>query len=281
MSTTRKGMSLHLGLNSVDADHYHGWDGALQGCENDARDMATITKHAGFDGTTILTEDATAAAATAAIGDAAKALRAGDLFLLTYSGHGGQVPDQNSDEPDRLDETWVLYDRQLVDDELYALWASFEPGVRIFVLSDSCHSGSAVREVIAAVRPEVLEGTMTVPPATGMRAMPRAVAQEVYEEHKAQYDAIQKQVPAGDAAEVGAHVLLISGCQDNQTSADGARNGLFTQTLLEVWAEGKYKGGHRKFWREIVERMPPWQSPNWFNVGPASPAFQRRRPFTI
>ena len=53
------------------------------------------------------------------------------------------MPDASADEPDRTDETWVLFDRQLVDDELYEMWPQFVPGVRILVLSDSCHSGTA------------------------------------------------------------------------------------------------------------------------------------------
>ena len=133
----RKGVSVHLGLNTVDPDHYRGWDGALQGCENDARDMTAIAKDAGFETTTLLTKEVTAEAATAAIAAAAEKVGPGDLFWLTYSGHGSQVPDKNSDEPDKLDETWVLYNRQLVDDELFDLWSKFQPGVRIFVLAGS------------------------------------------------------------------------------------------------------------------------------------------------
>jgi hypothetical protein len=41
----------------------------------------------------------------------------------------------------------VLYDRQLIDNELYALWARFRPGVRICVISDSCHSGTVTRDL--------------------------------------------------------------------------------------------------------------------------------------
>src|SRR5690606_41969154 len=48
-----------------------------------------------------------------------KKLQPGDLFLLTYSGHGGQLPDLNNDEADAIDETWCMYDGQIADDEIY------------------------------------------------------------------------------------------------------------------------------------------------------------------
>ena len=51
---------------------------------------------------------------------------------------GGQINDIHNDEPDGLDETWALYDRELIDDELYAMWSHFRPGGGIFILSDSC-----------------------------------------------------------------------------------------------------------------------------------------------
>jgi len=278
--TEHKGVSLHIGLNFVDPDHYQGWDGELKGCENDARDLIAIADKAGFETSLLLNGEATAEPVKAAIADAATRLEEGDLFWLTYSGHGSQVPDTNADEPDRLDETWVLFDRQLVDDELYALWSKFAPGVRILVLSDSCHSGSAIRETLDAVRPEALDGALTVPAANGMRTMPKAQQEAVYDANKALYDKVQDDVPDGDLVDVGAHVLLLSGCQDNQTSADGSRNGLFTQTLLGVWDGGKYEGAYKRFYNAIVAKMPPWQSPNWMTVGPASAGFHRRRPFT-
>jgi hypothetical protein len=80
---------------------------------------------------------------------------------------------------------------------------------------------------------------------------------------------------------VGASILLISGCQDNQLSADGDKNGLFTETLLTVWGGGAFAGGHRKFHREIVARMPPWQSPNISRVGTRDLRFERATPFTL
>jgi hypothetical protein len=80
---------------------------------------------------------------------------------------------------------------------------------------------------------------------------------------------------------VAACVLLISGCQDNQLSMDGARNGLFTGTLRRVWNGGKFRGSYRTFRQRIAERMPPTQSPDFFRVGAVDRAFERERPFTI
>src|SRR6185436_1695941 len=134
-----------IGLNSVDPGHYAGWSGELNACEADAEDMAGIAKAKKFVVTTLLTKAATRAQVTAELKNAARTLKDGDLFLLSYSGHGGQLPDLNRDEPDAQDETWCLYDGELVDDELYALLGGFTADVRVLVFSDSCHSGSVVK----------------------------------------------------------------------------------------------------------------------------------------
>ena len=135
------GISIHIGLNRVDPGHYQGWDGKLKGCENDACAMEAIASKQKFATSLLLNEQATAQAVKDAIAGAVNQLKSGDILLLTYSGHGGQVPDLNGDEEDHLDETWVLYDHELIDDELYALWGQFETDVRILLLTDSCHSG--------------------------------------------------------------------------------------------------------------------------------------------
>lgn len=265
------GISLSLGLNSVDPAHYDGWDGKLAACEADAKDMVAIAKKKGFATSNILlTKQATAEAVTKGILSAAKQLVKGDLFLLTYSGHGGQVPDKNLDEVDRMDETWVLYDRQLVDDELYQLYAKFKSGVRIVVLSDSCHSGSVTRGM-----PTWVSGQ----PAA--RAMPADVGKRTYRKNRATYDKIQGDTPNAESAKVKATVLLISGCQDNQLSLDGDRNGLFTGTMKSVWNQGKFKFGYRRFRDTIVARMPDNQTPNYYVIGTANPEFESQTPFTI
>ena len=87
-----QGISVHIGLNRVDPRHYQGWDGQLAACEADAKDMQVLAQKQKFKSSTLLlTGAATALAVSAAIQGAAKTLKSGDLFFLTYSGHGGQV----------------------------------------------------------------------------------------------------------------------------------------------------------------------------------------------
>jgi hypothetical protein len=274
-----KGISVHIGINEVDPEHYGGWDGALSACEFDAKDMQKIAKQRGFLPRLLLTSDATASAVQSAIRDAASQLSSGDFFWLTYSGHGGQVPDINHDEDegDRQDETWVLYDRELIDDELYTLWSQFEEGVRILVLSDSCHSGTVTRAT--PMMRAANAGIAAIPPRN--RLMPPEVAQRTYRRNRALYDRLQKATTPAEDADIKAAVLLISGCQDNQVSLDGSRNGLFTSRLRKVWASGKFKGGYRTFRNRIVASMPISQTPNYYKVGTRNREFERQKPFTI
>jgi metacaspase-1 len=292
-ATRPQARSLHLGLNGVSAVAYSGWDGPLSACEFDANDMAALAESRGIKPTVLLTKKATRANLLAGMRAAAKSLRAGDFFLLTYSGHGGQVPDTNGDELDGQDETWCLYDGQLIDDELYLELSRFKAGVRVLVLSDSCHSGSVTRDLPPP------------PPPPGMRAklMPAAVARRVYDEHRAFYDKLQADVAAAASkqftdpdtalAQVGAAhnatalvgrfdpaVVLISGCQDNQTSMDGAHNGAFTEQLLKVWDRAAFSGDHNAFHQRIRAALPPTQSPNLFALGPAA-AFIKQTPFAV
>ncbi|HEU4733900.1 MAG TPA: caspase family protein [Kofleriaceae bacterium] len=280
-----KGISLHIGLNSVDPRHYQGWSGPLQACEADADDMKAIAVARGFSSQQLLTAAATRNAVREAITNAAANLAAGDIFFISYSGHGGQVPDRNSDEEDAQDETWCLYDAQLIDDELYALWRTFAPGVRILVLSDSCHSGTMAKQAfLSALNATGVLHALLAPAGEqpAIRAMPDAVAQRVYRGNREFYDALQDKL-LGDKSGPSprASVLLISGCQDNQTSADGAFNGLFTSNLLRVWKQGSFTGDYRAFHKAIGDRMPPVQSPNYYRTGAPDSAFDAQAPFTI
>jgi hypothetical protein len=271
-----KGISLHIGLNSVDPNHYDGWEGTLLACEADAQDMEMIAEKEGFaERIVFLTKEASFNRVVKELERIGGSIEAGDLFMLTYSGHGGQVQDLNRDENDLADETWCLYDRQLVDDHIYKLLGGFREGVRIIMLSDSCHSGSVARAALRGETPGVVRGG-------GYRAMPPNVAYRVYRKNQALYDAtaITENFETTVGA-VKASVILISGCQDNQLSSDGTFNGLFTGTLLQVWQGGRFQGSYRSLHRQVLRLMPRDQSPEFFTVGAHNPAFAQQRPFTI
>ncbi len=270
-----KGISLHIGLNSVDPQQYEGWSGPLNACEADANDMIDLAESQGFTAAKLLTKKATRKAVLDGVADAAKNLKSGDFFFLTYSGHGGQAPDLNGDEPDGQDETWCLYDGQLIDDELYSSWGAFASGVRVFLLSDSCHSGTVSKAI--HYRDKSRSGS---PPV--YRAMPDEVALRVYQNHKGFYDPILKNRNMSEAlGAVKASVLLISGCQDNQLSQDGTFNGLFTGTLKTVWNGGTFDGSYRRLHTAIGSKMPPDQTPKLSLVGANNPAFIAQRPFML
>ena len=299
---TIRGISLHIGLNSVDPRHYAGWSGDLMACEFDAEDMAALATAQGLKPTVLLTRKATRANVLKAVRAAAKTLRDGDLFFVSYSGHGGQIHDSSGDEPDAKDETWCLFDSELIDDEVFNELSAFREGVRVIVLSDSCHSGSVVRARV----PETVAGigrSKMMPPSVAMRtytqnqrfydrlqANVKKAADQARQDRSADPDAALAQLHANGtgrltaiAGTVKASVILISGCQDNQTSLDGDHNGAFTEQLLRVWDDGRFDpehGDYVKFHGTIKAGMPATQTPNLFTLGPSA-AFARQRPFTI
>jgi hypothetical protein len=272
-----KGIALTIGLNSVDPNHYDGWSGDLTACEADARDMADIAKSKGFEAETLITRLATRGEVTRGISKAATDLKSGDIFMLAYSGHGGQVPDINKDEEkDSVDETWCLYDGQLIDDELNNLFSKFADGVRILIFSDSCYSGDIVKIAFG------LEISSSSSQGVRYKFMPLREAANTYRKNQAFYDAILKDPKLKTSPEaVKASVLLISGCQEYQESSDGAFNGLFTATLRQVWNNGAFKGNYKSFHKSIVERMPNNQTPNYLWIGKQNPVFEAQEPFTI
>jgi metacaspase-1 len=289
-----RGISLHVGLNRIDPNHYAGWDGKLNACENDAKDMQGIAKALGYQTEIKLSEQGTRGAVTEFLTRAANELKSGDMLLITYSGHGNQVPDLNGDEADRMDETWCLFDGQLIDDELYRMYSALPAGVRVLILSDSCHSGT-VSKVAFYQMAQVSDfaGTLSLAaagrgapkgPTYGPKALPPDVALRTWEKNKAFYEVIArpKGPPGAETGETAkASIRLISGCQDNQVSFDGAINSVFTAALLATWDDGKFKGDYDDFHVQIQRKMMPTQSPNHYKVGKQDITYDRQRPFTI
>lgn len=266
--------SLAIGLNAVDPDGYDGWEGKLGACEQDADDMCAIARAQGYDARILKRSQATSAAVLAELADAARTVQAGEHFFLSYSGHGGQVPDTNGDEPDRYDETWCLYDRMLLDDELYLMFGRFAPGVRILMLSDSCHSGSVAREALRGRSPAP-RGEMLP------KWLPLPKAEAIYRNRKDLYDSLQQLAGPAEQGQVGASVLLISGCRDDEVSYDGAVNGAFTTQVLKAWDGGRFHGSHRQFQEAVSDGLGGQQHPQLFLAGATDPAFEAMRPFAV
>ena len=207
-----KGMSLHIGLNSVDPDQYEGWDGQLTACEADAKDMKALAKAQGF-GTSamLLSKDATSAAVMAGISHAAKTLKSGDMFLLTYSGHGGQVKDTNG-----MTKTAGTKPGSVTTGR-WSTTSCTRCGVnssRAFACW--CSPTAAIAEPSFAL-------CRRSSPAGRVRAMPRSVVLKVQKAHAALYKKVQSKVKSAEDVKIGAGVLLVSGCQGRSGGTASSR----------------------------------------------------------
>ena len=66
-----------------------------------------------------------------------------DVLFFHFSGHGTQVPTDEKEETDGLDEAIVPTDMNLIlDDDLRVITCKIPPGARFTMVSDCCHSGT-------------------------------------------------------------------------------------------------------------------------------------------
>ena len=146
--------ALCIGINN-----YPGTDSDLSGCVNDALDWSATLQSRGFTVTTLLDEKATRSAMVNAISGLIRDARPGDTIIFTYSGHGTWVEDTNGDEPDGRDEALCPQDittaGPLLDDDIRVLFDQRGAGVRLLLISDSCHSGSVTRGDESDLDPEI------------------------------------------------------------------------------------------------------------------------------
>ncbi|MFT4094569.1 MAG: caspase family protein [Niabella sp.] len=267
-------ISLHIGLNKIDKKHY-GSEYPLQGCISDANDMLAIAKQKKYTESYLLVnEQGTYEHVVKHLADAARKLKKGDTLFISYSGHGSYVPDNNKDETDGYDETWCLYDRMIIDDELAVCWTKFKTGVKILMVSDSCHSGTVSR---------AFQFNENAPdPAGDKRSKLLKNGPAIYKKNKAVYkktEPSKKNMAQTD--DIKTTVILLSGCQDNQTSLDGARNGLFTEKLLKVYNNGKFTGNYAGLLAKILKLMPSDQTPHYTLIGKKNPGFEHSKPFSL
>lgn len=281
--------SLHLGLNNLDPAHYPKVP-VLRAAVNDASDWVRMAKDVfGYRRHEILTDaQATAEALLTRLDTLADELHAGDALLLTYSGHGGQIEDALSRTPgdEDKDETWCLYNRQVLDDELYTAFSRFKAGVRISVIADCCHSGTSIRELIAGQSAattaqqqfqlsveEELENAGFLPRRLSREQSARTFA-EFYNLYRAILGKKSKQRP-----EVAASVQLFAACQDDQVTYDGKTNGIFTDAFKTLVDSGEWRNLTQP--DALLERLRSffrYPEPNYMAYGEGLAVFEHNFP---
>lgn len=240
-----------IGINIYDPD----LDADLNGCVNDVEAMHNILVNTyGFpaDNIRMLTDQR---ATRQAIYDRIKWLitehtTPGDELVLHYSGHGSQVRDRNGDElSDTLDEilcpTNLDWDNPFTDDQLCYLFKQKAEGVNLTFICDSCHSGTMTRELhmpttTEAVPVELIGKSRFVKPPSDIfhRSVDRDLTVNVF----GSVDRAPKVISQN-------HVLL-SGCRDDQTSADAHIDGKWQGALTSSLIKAIKKNPHRN-WTEI------------------------------
>lgn len=227
MATKRK--ALCVGINNF--KNYPS--AALQGCVNDANDMAAVLKDLfGFQSgdITILTDDkATKENIIHNLKDMVAGAKAGKYAYLVFSmsSHGTQVPDVDGDEKaDHADEAFCPHDLKqsgsnwdkkhiIVDDELHKLFVQLPDNVILEVFLDTCHSGTGLKGIDM-----LLDRNLRYLPPPSLEAYERV-------ENKKSRGVARLFLDKGII-----HHILWAACRSDQTSADahigGSWHGAFT-----------------------------------------------------
>ena len=245
------GLSLHLGLRRVKPSLFASvftnklpQENDLFGCDVDAAHMADLAANLGYEVLGTLTnDDALFPVVHAHILDAAGRLGPGDIFLLTFSGHGNQVRDDDADEKDGAqDDTWLFFDEEVRDDAFAALWLHFDPLVRIVVVLDSCHSGTATTMLF--------KGAEALAEPLVADASPKQAIESAND------DPLPTMPFSKQLAERGPVVVLLAACEDGGTTEPAATpdtTSPFTTQLLETYhrTEGQVVNGYEGFHEEL------------------------------
>ena len=223
INITKNKRALLIGIN------YIGTTNELNGCINDTESINNVLKNTyGFEDININTiTDMTKQKPTRdIILDSFKAFlesgEEGDLLFFSYSGHGSSTYDRNNDENDGKDEMIVTSDlRGILDDELKSLvQLHLKKGVTLFALFDCCFSGTVL-------------------------------------DLKYQYlDNLENNTFTEDNndEETNSNVIMISGCNDNQTSADAYMEKKYQGAM--TWAFLNALNSNKNLsWKELLIDM--------------------------
>ena len=246
--------ALCIGIND-----YPGTGSDLSGCVNDARDWAAALTARGFSVTTLLDAQATKAAMVSAMGGLISHAAPGSTVVITYSGHGTWVPDQNGDEADGRDEGLCPWDiaqgKVLLDDEIAQLFAKRPTGVRVLLISDSCHSGSVTRDA----------NDIPAPGEPVPRFLPLSAWLKPGVKPPVKPPLKPPVKPGGDSTDRSGGDTLLAGCQDKEFSWDtrfgGRPNGAFSYFALKALATLGPDASYADWFKKIQSYLPSTECP--------------------
>ena len=228
---------------------------ALQGCVNDANDMAGILKDfLGFkdaDITTLTNATATKANIMKNLSLMVDGAKKGkyDHLVFSLSSHGTQVPDKNGDEPDNADEAFCPYDLAekgdvwdpdhiITDDELHDLFVTLPDSVLLEVFFDTCHSGTGLKaiDLLLTRKPRFL-------PPPSLKAFKKVTGLEP----RGLKNLMQEKGSV--------HHILWAGCRSDQTSADAkigtTWHGAFTFYFVKELRASKNKLARKDLLKKV------------------------------
>ncbi len=154
-----------------------------------------------------------------------RATKAGDRVVIYYSGHGSQLPDNNNDEKDGLDETLSPIDttkkgeNQITDDEFGAILAKMSDR-ELTVIIDSCHSGTISRGAIEDAEATSQDTARTFIPDLSTRSSGPTADQVAAHRGEASF------------LKSGNKVRIWSAASANQFSWDTLDGGIFTRNFI-------------------------------------------------
>jgi hypothetical protein len=259
---------LHIGLNEVNPAVYSGNYKPLHNAINDSEFYRDMAKKRNFTDIRVLEgKNATSDNLSLYLTDFAGKAGCGDIIFISYSGHGTQVKDSDNDdkdpEKDNLDEALVLWDRLWIDDEFADHWRKFKPGVRIFMITDSCFNGSVSRFLL-----------------NGRIGLPRGVNNMKLSNLKS-FKSFYKNIKLLSLKTSGTPlcpIIHIGACQDDQVADDGDisdQNGVFTALVKETFNNGTFSGDYYNFFQAVEKKSPIGQKPTWdLPFGTVDPSFQ-------
>ncbi len=269
--------SLNIGVSVTDNNHYQNALVPLPCCTSDANYMNGLSSILGHDKSMLLVnEKATFENVKNGILSYSKEAKKGDLVIITYSGHGSTIIDTNGDEEDGEDQTWCLYDRQIIDDEFRYFWKEFDEGVNVLLIMDSCHSGTAYKSVLdydGKDFPEIY--------SPKIKSIKSNEAKNLFINNRELYKPIMN-MPLVKEEEVVCSVAGISACQDNEEALAGRFISLFTRLLITTLAS---KHMEIENYADLVDRIVVQSkeleniTPNLSFFGKPTDFFAKNKPF--